>query len=69
RRAAEPHLLSQLVGLADFYDNARTPKPGQPLPTLGAILQEIQEGPKRFHPTLTACFPEVVAAFEPLAAA
>ena len=64
-RVAEPHLFSQLVGLADVYDNARAPKPGQPLPTQSAILQEIEQSPRRFPAALLTGFAETLAAFEP----
>ncbi|MBI4537476.1 MAG: HD domain-containing protein [candidate division NC10 bacterium] len=61
RRCAQPHLVSQLVALADFYDKARTEVPGLPPRTLEAILTEIRkETLGRFHPVVAAAFPRAL---------
>ena len=67
RRSAEPHWISQVVALSNFYDNARSGTPGQPPQTLEAILSEMQrETPRRFPPSLTASFPKALETFESL---
>ena len=61
RRCAQPHLVSQLVALADFYDKARTGSPGTPPRTLESILTEIRkETLGRFHPVMAAGFPRAL---------
>jgi HD-GYP domain-containing protein (c-di-GMP phosphodiesterase class II) len=61
-----PHVVSQLVGLADWYDAATQASPGQALPTREAILERLrQETPHRFRPDLVASFPAALDAFEP----
>jgi HD-GYP domain-containing protein (c-di-GMP phosphodiesterase class II) len=61
-----PHVVSQIVALANFYDNARQPTPTQPLPTREAVLDQVRrETPHRFQPELVASFPAALDAFEP----
>jgi len=61
RRSAQPHLVSQIVALADFYDSARTGTDSRPARPLEAILTEIRkETLGRFHPALAAAFPQAL---------
>jgi HD-GYP domain-containing protein (c-di-GMP phosphodiesterase class II) len=65
RRAAQPHLVSQIVALADFYDNTRTGAAGRPARPLESILTEIRkETLGRFHPLLAAALPRALRDFE-----
>ncbi len=63
RRSGMPHLASQIVALADFYDTLAAEPPSRPEDILEAIRRET---PKRFRPALVAGFPQALLAFEPL---
>lgn len=66
RRCAQPHPVSQVVALANFYDGARIERPGQPPRTLEGILAEIRkETLGQFHPALAAALPRALGEFEP----
>jgi HD-GYP domain-containing protein (c-di-GMP phosphodiesterase class II) len=70
RYCAQPHLASQIVALADFYDNARTGRDGRPARPLEVILTDIRkETLGRFHPLLAASLPKALREFEPFPSA
>ena len=60
-----PHLASQIVALADFYDTARNPTAAGPAGRPEDVLEAIRrETPRRFRPALVAGFPQALLAFE-----
>jgi HD-GYP domain-containing protein (c-di-GMP phosphodiesterase class II) len=65
RRSGIPHLASQIVALADFYDTARNPTAAGPAGRPEDVLEAIRrETPRRFRPALVAGFPQALLAFE-----
>lgn len=68
QRCIKPRLTSQIVGLADFYDASRTPKPYRPALGLKVIMERIvaRKG-TQFHPMLVENFPKALSSFERLA--
>jgi len=70
RCCAQPHPVSQIVALADFYDHARTGGAGRPAKPLEAILTDIRKDTLGcFHPQLAAALPKALREFEPFPAA
>jgi putative nucleotidyltransferase with HDIG domain len=63
-RAGAPHLISQIVGLADGYDHGRAAA-GSGVRGLAAILDEMRSAPHRFRPDLLDSLVAALPAFEP----
>jgi HD-GYP domain-containing protein (c-di-GMP phosphodiesterase class II) len=65
RGRRKPHLVSQVVGLANFYDARRCGRPNRPARDVRGVFEEIvRETPRRFHPNLVAALPRALQDYE-----
>ncbi|MFP4475408.1 MAG: HD-GYP domain-containing protein [Desulfatibacillaceae bacterium] len=67
-RCKAPHIVSQMVGLADFYDALRTDKPYRKAKSMEVTMELIKkQAGTRFHPQLAINLLKVLHAGDPLA--